>query len=79
MTDLVQGLKCRAESLTEDQIAYIIRETVEVTYIGLALQMNATICPQRNSDLNTVYSCMGMDGHLKDGRTNGLDETQNTK
>ena len=32
MTDLVQGLKCRAESLTEDQIAYIIRETVEVTY-----------------------------------------------
>ena len=32
VTDLVQGLKCRAESLTEDQIAYIIRETVEVTY-----------------------------------------------
>jgi hypothetical protein len=78
VTDLVQGLKCRAESLTEDQIAYIIRETVEVTYIGLALQMSAESCPKRDY-LNTIYSRMGMDGHLKDGRTNGLDEAQNTK
>lgn len=76
MTDLVQGLKCRAESLTEDQIAYIIRETVEVTYIGLALQMNAASFSQRNSDWNTDYSGMCVGGPLKDGRmdgrTNGL-------
>jgi len=71
VTDLVQGLKCRAESLTEDQIAYIIRQTVEVKYIGLALQMNAANCTQRNSNLNTDYSCMGVDGHLKDGQTDG--------
>lgn len=32
MTDLVQGLKKRGESLSEDQIAYIIRETVEVLH-----------------------------------------------
>jgi len=35
--------------------------------------MNAASCPQRNSDLNTVYSCMGMDGHLKDGRTDSME------
>ena len=45
MTDLVQGLKQRAESLTEDQIAYIIRQTVEVTYIGLALQLSTAGSP----------------------------------
>jgi hypothetical protein len=32
VTDLVQGLKRRNERLTEDQIAYIIREAVEVMY-----------------------------------------------
>jgi serine/threonine protein kinase len=37
VTDLVQGLKHRNERLTEDQIAYIIRETVEVLYIPAAL------------------------------------------
>jgi hypothetical protein len=37
VTDLVQGLKHRNERLTEDQIAYIIRETVEVMYTSTAL------------------------------------------
>jgi hypothetical protein len=70
VTDLVQGLKQRAESLTEDQIAYIIRQTVEVTYIGLALQLSTASSPHwKKKNLNTVYSCVGMDGHLKDGRT----------
>jgi myosin-3 len=41
VTDLVQGLKRRNERLTEDQIAYIIRETVEVmyTHIPIALRI----------------------------------------
>jgi myosin-3 len=38
VTDLVQGLKHRNECLTEDQIAYIIRETVEVMHIPTALR-----------------------------------------
>lgn len=39
VTDLVQGLKRRNERLTEDQIGYIIRETVEVMYIPTALRI----------------------------------------
>lgn len=35
VTDLVQGLKKRGENLSEDQIAYIIRETVEVQHLPI--------------------------------------------
>nr|CAD7261452.1 unnamed protein product [Timema shepardi] len=35
VTDLVQGLKRRQERLSEDQIAYILRETVEEVYLHL--------------------------------------------
>jgi hypothetical protein len=73
VTDLVQGLKRRAESLTEDQIAYIIRETVQVRYIAVVLQLNAEASSQkRKADVSrpTVYgSCLCMDGHVTDGRT----------
>jgi myosin-3 len=35
VTDLVQGLKQRNDRLTEEQIAYIIKETAEVMYIAV--------------------------------------------
>jgi hypothetical protein len=58
VTDLVQGLKRRSERLTEDQIAYIIRETVEVMYLPIALRIEyrKLFREKRTWNTNTVYS-----------------------
>jgi hypothetical protein len=70
VTDLVQGLKRRAQSLTEDQIAYIIRETVEVTYVAVVLQLHVTSSSQKKKMTYVKFIVVWcMDGHLTDGRT----------
>lgn len=39
MTDLVHGLKNQNKQLTEDQIAYILHETLQVHFVYLKLIM----------------------------------------
>ncbi|XP_075216273.1 myosin-IIIb-like isoform X1 [Lycorma delicatula] len=58
ITDLVQGLKKRGENLTENQIAYILRETIE------ALQyLHSNYCMHR--DIKGHNILLTEEGHVK--------------
>ncbi|XP_046384046.1 myosin-IIIb-like [Ischnura elegans] len=58
VTDLVQGLKRRGEGLTEDQIAYILRETVEAL-----VYLHSNHCMHR--DIKGHNILLTEDAHIK--------------
>ncbi|PNF20373.1 hypothetical protein B7P43_G12424, partial [Cryptotermes secundus] len=58
VTDLVQGLKHRNERLTEDQIAYIIRETVEAL-----IYLHSNHCMHRDVKGHNIL--LTEDAHVK--------------
>lgn len=58
MTDLVQGLKNRGDKLTNEQIAYILHETVEAL-----IYLHSNHCMHRDVKGHNIL--LTEDGHVK--------------